>query len=152
VTITVTGDTEVALMLRQGSRALVAEGFVKALSAGGNVIADVLERNTPIKAEDTGGLLDRGELRESVMVQVELDSQFRGGSAHVGFGKNGNVALWIEFGHVLKGHKPGLKVLGFVPPNPFMRKTALAAAGQAIEAFTNSLQQTAQKMFPNFTP
>lgn len=150
MTITVTGDREVALMLREGPKMLVANGFLKALSAGGNVIADALEVNTPVKAEDTGGVLDRGVLRESVMIQVELDSQFRGGSAHIGFGKNGYVANWLEFGHVLKSHKG--KVLGFVPPNPFMRRTLNNCGDQAIQAFADSIKNTAKDMFPNFKP
>jgi hypothetical protein len=142
------GLEAVQTMLREAPRTIVARGWVRALSAGGEAIAEVLEANTPIKEEDTGGLLDRGELRESVMIEVILDSNFRGGLARVGFGKNGPVALWIEYGHRMVGHKPLKKLLGEVPQKPFMRITTDQAYDRAVAAFAQSLEETVRTEFP----
>jgi hypothetical protein len=146
--VTVSGLEEVQRMLATAPKTIVASGYTRALSAAGEVIAAELEIRTPVKAEDTGGILDRGVLRESVTVEVLLDSQFRGGQVKVGFGKNGAVALWVEYGHRLVGHKPGGKVIGSVPPHPFMRPTAEAAGESAIEAFYQSLRGTVAAEFP----
>lgn len=146
--ITVEGLEETAAMLEKASKTLVARGYMKALQAGSNVIADAVEVRTPIKSEDTGGLLDKDELRESLMVDIQLDSQFRGGVAEIGFGKNGHVANFVEYGHILLGHKPGKKPLGDVPAHPFMRPAADASAEAAIDAFAESLKQTVTEEFP----
>lgn len=146
--MTVVGLEEVQQFLRDAPKLIVARGFVNALSAGGNVIAEVLEKNTPVKEEDTGGLLDRGELRESVMVEVNLDEDLHGGVARVGFGKNGPVAYWIEYGHRMVGHEPKRKMLGLVAADPFMRPSTDEAAEPAIEAFAQSLSGTIRREFP----
>lgn len=150
--ITVTGLAEVQEMLATAPKEIVARGYLRALQAGADVIADEVEVRTPIKAEDTGGMLDKGVLRESLMIQVTLDSQFRGGVAEVGFGKNGVVANWVEYGHRMVGHAPGKKEKGVVPPHPFMRPAADASADRAIEAFANSIAQTVKNNFPQGTP
>ena len=147
--ITVEGLQETILMLDQAPRTVVARGYVKALSAGGNVIADEVERNTPEKAEDTGGVLDKGELRDSLVVSVELDSQYRGGHALVGFTSSNNadsVALWLDFGHRMVSHSG--KVLGSVAGNGFMRRSADASTEAAIDALAKSLRQTVTENFP----
>jgi HK97 gp10 family phage protein len=154
--ITVVGLEDVQRMLAEAPKIVVANGFLKALSAGANVFADELETSTPEKAEDTGGLLDKGVLRESITIEVELDSQSRGGSADISFGKNGFVAKWVEFGHRMLGHKDKTgekKVLGSVegttvPPHPFVRPAFDAAADRAVEAFTNSIEETVLSQFP----
>jgi hypothetical protein len=149
--ITITGLQETMELLREAPRTLVARGYTKALSAAGNVIADRLEVNTPIKAQDTGGILDRGELREAITVAVELDSQFRGGSVDVGFDPRkgaDHVALWLDSGHRLVGHKPGKKQLGTFAGTGFMRRTADETAEAAIDKFAESLKETASEVFP----
>ncbi len=138
-------------MLRDAPRTLVARGYTKALSAAGNVIADRLELNTPVKSEDVGGILDRGELREAITVAVELDSQFSGGSVDVGFSPAkgaDRVALWLDSGHQIVGHKPGKKLLGNFAGTGFMRRTADETAEAAIDAFAESLKQTATQELP----
>lgn len=146
--VTITGLEDVQRMLAEAPRDVVARGYLKALQAGANVIADEVEIHTPVKAEDTGGLLDKGVLRESLMIAIELDAQFRGGIAKVGFGKNGHVALWVEYGHNMVGHKPGKKPSGVVPAHPFMRPAADTKANAAIDAFATSLAQTVRENFP----
>jgi hypothetical protein len=127
-------------MLREAPREIVGSAFVKALSAAGNVIADAVETAAPMKSEDVGGILDRGELREAVSVRVQLDSQLRGGTSEVFFkGPASAVALWLDSGHKIVGHRPGLKQLGEWAGNGFMRKAFDVSADKAIEAFTESL-------------
>lgn len=147
--ITVTGLEETMQMLRDAPKTVVARGFVKALNAAGNVIAGRLAINAPVKKEDTGGLLDNGELRDSVMIAVELDTQFRGGSVSVGF-THGNaadsVALWLEYGHRKVTHAG--KEIGEVAAIPFMRDTADQTEEQAADAFDDSIAQTVREEFP----
>lgn len=141
--IEIEGLEDVQRLLAEAPRTVVARGYLKALQAGANVIANELESNTPIKKEDVGGLLDKGVLRESVMIVIELDSDFRGGVALIGFGKNGFVALWLEYGHRMLSH--GAKGTrheigtGIVAANPFMRRTTAACADRAIDAFADAL-------------
>lgn len=139
---------EVQELLTKASRTVASQGMVRALSAAANVIADEVERRTPVKKEDTGGLLDRGVLRESLMVKVTLDAQFRGGTAEIGFGKNGHVALWLEYGHLLlgrgaPGHRP---ILRRIPAYPFMRPAFEASAQPAVETFARVLEETVRKV------
>lgn len=146
--VTITGLSEVQAMLRDAPKNIVALGFIRAVSAGANVIADEVELHTPVKAQDTGGLLDKGELRESLMIDFSMDSQLRWAAAQVGFGKNGHVALWVEYGHQMVGHAPGKKARGQVAAQPFMRPAADASADAAIEAVTRSLSDTVRDHFP----
>jgi hypothetical protein len=145
---TITGLEDVQRMLREAPKNIVAFGFIKAVSAGGNVIADELEVRTPVKKEDTGGLLDKGELRESLMVAYSMDSQLRWAAAQIGFGKNGRIAAWIDGGHALVGHKPGKKPLGNVAGTGFMRAAADHAADPSIDAVTKSIAETVRTHFP----
>ncbi len=159
--IQIDGLYETMAMLRDAPKTVVATGFTRALSAAGNVIAEELEIKAPIKKEELGGILDRGELRESVMVSVSLDQQFRGGTASVGFmTANGadSVALWLEYGHRIvvpggfyydnAGRKRKGSHVGDVPPHPFVTAAADAAGEAAIDAFTTSLAQTVRDNFP----
>ena len=147
--ITIEGLDETVAMLEQAPRRIVSRGYRKALQAAADVIADEVRVRTPIKAEDTGGLLAEGELRESLVTDVEIDSQARGGVAEVGFGDNGHVALWLEYGRHVVGHKPELKDTGkVIPAKPFMRPAADASAEAAVDAFAESLKQTVTEEFP----
>ena len=157
ITVDVKGLTETIVMLGKAPQIVMARGLVKALQAGANVIADVLESNTPIKAEDTGGILERGELRELLMIQTQIDPSLYGGSATIGFGdRGGRVADWLEYGHRILPHNPPKPrnskeyldaVQGFVEPNPFMRASFDASYQAAVEAFTASLAETIAQNF-----
>ena len=161
--LTLTGIQPTIETLRSMPSVIVARGFTQALSAAGQAMANELERQTPIKSEDIGGLLDRGVLRESVMVAVNLDSKLQGGTADVGFThSNGadRVALWVEFGHRITPRHIGYgrhrrstgKAYGRVIDNPFMRRAAAISADAAIDAFVSSIQSTiAQTQFTQFT-
>lgn len=145
--ITVDGLDETIALLEKAPKNVVARGFLKAAQAGANVITDVLEPLIPVKAEDTGGILDKGEMKELLMIAVDLDSDFRGVSADVGFDKRaGNAPLWVEYGHRMVGHDK--KQIGEVPAHPFMRPAADASAEGAIEAFTDSLNNTLREEYP----
>ena len=152
-----TGLQDVQRFLYEAPKSLVALGFARALSAAANVFADEVERNCPVKKEDTGGLLERGVLREQIMVAVEIDSQFRGGRSSVGWGPQipKNLPLWIERGHrrVVKGgfyidnrgrRRKGTHIAD-VKPHPFFVRSFDAKVDRAIEAFAESLSQTIQQ-------
>lgn len=143
VKIEVQGLSKVAELLQSVPRVVQLRAHTKALSAGANVIADELERNTPVKPEETGGnSLDRGELRESVMIRLEVDQSGRGGQALIGFGKNGYVAYWLEYGHRLLSHgmKAIRRVIGNVSPRAFMRHSLEASAEKAIDAYCTAMR------------
>ncbi len=150
-------------MLREAPKTVVANGYLKALSSAGNVVANEVEHKCPTKKEDVGGLLERGELRENIMLAVEIDSQYRGGIATVGFRTRAAaaVALWVEWGHrmVVRGGtyidnrgkvRKGTH-LKDIPAYPFMRPAADVSADKAIDAFAQSLTQTVRENFPQGT-
>lgn len=146
VSIKVTGIEEVQRMLAEAPKSLVARGYVKALQAGINVFRDELELHTPIRLAFEGEdlVVAGGDLKSALTTAITLDSQFRGGVAAVGYGKLGYIALWVEYGHRMVGHKPGKKVLknSPVPPHPWMRPAFDTKADAALEAFAGSLAAT----------
>lgn len=162
--ITVEGLSETVAMLQQASKTIIASGFVNALSEAGNVIGDALEVAAPVKKDenDFGGLLkEQGELRDSVMVAVELDTGLRGGRVNVGFTSENSaasVALWVNDGHRIvvaggfyidnRGKRRKGTEIGMVPPNPFMLRAFDASKEAAIEAFSNSIAETVKRAFP----
>lgn len=139
----ISGLDQVQRRLREAPNTLVAKSFAKALDRAGGVIAAEVERRTPIGPE--------GDLKEHVIVKVEVDTAARGGSALIGFssatsGRTGKpmdlIAYWVEYGHRLVGHgkrKKDRKDLGKVPPHPFMRPAFDASADRAVEVFGDTL-------------
>lgn len=149
----VEGIDETVAMLKAKPKAIVASGYVKALQAGSAPIVAELVSRAPVGSttrwndetfsefEDTTG---HGTLKTSVVVEIVLDSEFRGGYAKIGFGAQGHKALWLEYGHrlVVGKKKTGQKVIGFVKPHPFMRAAASATADRAIQVFQEELIST----------
>lgn len=56
-----------------------------------------------------------------------------------------HYAKWVEFGHMLRGHRPGRVELGHVPANPFVRRTAMAFQDQAIDIMKKGLAEAIDK-------
>ena len=157
--VTIVGLKEVQDFIAQTPKLLVAHGFAKALNAGAEVFAKELEVKTPVKKEDTGGLLDKGVLRESIMIAITLDPQFRGGRAEIGFGKNGNVADWLEYGHHIvipgkgtyidnQGRRRKGTGAGFVAAHPFVRPSFEIGFDAAVTAITSSFNNTIRQTLP----
>jgi len=152
-TVSIEGIEEAVAMLERAPKAIVANAYLKALQAGSNVIRDALEARTPYDPLATANRVHggRGALRENVKTDIQLDSQFRGGSADIGFGSLGHIALWVEYGHWMVGHskiKGRRKQLGEVAPQPFMRPATDAAAEPSIDAFADSLRKSMQAGIP----
>jgi hypothetical protein len=155
----VSGLTEVVDMLRNAPQTIVATGYVKAISAGANVLAAGIESICPVKKEDTGGILERGELREGISVDVQSDSQLRGGIGRVGWTTKrlADTAKWVEYGHrvVVPGgtykdnrgrvHK-GTHTKD-VPAYPFIRPGFDNSAEAAVDAVVESLDATVKEHF-----
>lgn len=152
--ITAVGLADVQRFIAEAPKSLVVSGFAKALSASANVFADAVERLCPVKKEDTGGLLDQGVLREQIMVEIQIDSQFRGGRGIVGWGHSipKNLPLWVERGHRVVVHggtytdnrgrlRKGTHVTD-IKPHPFVSKAFDISVDRALEAFTASISQT----------
>ena len=153
--MTVTGLAEVQAMLRDAPRHIVAAGFARAGRAAADVFVAELEVRTPVRTEalwndetfsefkdQTGG-----DLKAALMSEVLLDSQFRGVHVAVGFGKQGHVANWVEYGHKMVTHKPAKKEVGFVSAHPFMRPAFEAAGDRAIDAFVESLSEAVREQY-----
>jgi hypothetical protein len=136
---TVEGIDEVIAMLDQAPRVIVAGAFLKALQAAARVMSIELAIRTPSDPNHTE-ITDK--LNESQVTEIILDSQLRGGTVDIGFGKNGHIALWVEFGHRMVGHKPGKKLLGQVAAMPFMRPALDASYEKAVEAFATSMDES----------
>lgn len=141
--IEVDGIEETVEMLLKLPKHVVARGFLRALRAG----AAPMERELQIRTPSTTGAAHfterrEGDLRSAQVAEITLDSQFRGGTAEIGFGKQGHVANWVEYGHHMIGHKPDKKDLGEVEPHPFMSVAAMVSAELAIDAFAESIAAT----------
>ena len=150
VDVTVTGLEEVCRNLDSMPRALVGRGYVRAAEAMAQVFKAELEVNTPVRTEElfneeafkTFRHEVGGDLRNALMHVTTLDSQLRGVSMQVGYGKFGWIANLVEYGHRMVTHKPGKKDVGFVKANPFMRRSFDAVADRAIEAAAAELRAT----------
>lgn len=137
--IAIEGIDEVTKFLQEAPALVVANGFLKALNAAARPIEIELAVRTPI-GPISAEIENR--LAESQVTETVLDSQLRGGFTEVGFGKQSNVANWVEFGHRMVTHKPGKKEVGSVPAHPFIRPAFEASAEAAVDAFAESLSET----------
>ena len=137
--IQITGLEQVQRNLAEAPAHIVASSYTKALDAGIKVIEAEVAARTPVQVEDYGLHQESGSLLDHIMTTVEIDSSLRGGVAKVGFGKYGQVANWVEYGHRQVTHQPGKREVGFTPAHPFMRPALAAAADAAIEAFAETL-------------
>lgn len=83
-------------------------------------------------------------LSTALQYRTQVDPEGRGGSASIGFGKQGPLANWLETGHRMVGHRPKLKMLGFVRPFPFLRPAFQASYQEAIDAFRRKFLEIAK--------
>jgi hypothetical protein len=134
------GLNETLAMFDEAPRVIVAGAFFKALQAGAKVMGAELSIRTP-KGEAIGPDAT-SRLSENQVTDILLNPDLSGGTVEIGFGKQGHVALWIEFGHRLVGHRPGRKLLGQVAAMPFMRTTVDSCYEAVTEAFTDSLEDS----------
>lgn len=135
----ITGIEETVRMLDQLPATVVANGYLRGLTAAGEVFENELHWSTPERDEG-----DRNEekphLRDSIVADVQIDSRLRGGRVQVGFGPMGYVAYFVEWGHRMVGHEPGKKEEGYVKAHPFMRAAFDRTADRAIEAFIGGME------------
>jgi hypothetical protein len=124
------------------------------------IVADIADR-TPEADED---LRDENitHLVDSIRTEIFIHDKGQGGVAQVGFGKRGYLALWLEFGWKLTGHKPGKKFIKDVPEmgdtyltgsrRHFMRDGLEAAVDESITkfvtSFANSLDEYSAQLKP----
>lgn len=140
------GADEVAKLLQQDIPALVvSRGLFVAGTAASEEIQDALEQTIPERS-----MADRGDdpdplLKDSIKVEVTMDSRHRGISVDIGFGKMGHVARFVEYGHRMVGHKPDKKMMGMVGPKPFIRPALKASSEPAMDKFTEILREELQK-------
>lgn len=128
----VEGADETAEMLEKAPKLVVARGFLKAAKAAVNVVEQALKPRIP---------KEHGDLEKALTHEITLDSQFRGVTADIGFGKEGHVANWNEYGHRMVGHKPKKKQVGEVQAKPFMRPAMASSAETAIDVFADTLRK-----------
>jgi hypothetical protein len=133
--IEIDGIEGVVEMLRSAPKAVVAGGFLKGLQAAAKPMEEALDGRVPVES---------GALKAARVTDITLDSEMRGGSLEIGYGKLGHEATWLEYGHHMVGHRPDKKLLGEVSPKPFMRPAAEASAEAAIDAFSEALMSELQ--------
>lgn len=133
VTVRVVGLQEIETKLR--TLKLDAEKRVlgKGVKAATTVLAEAIQARTPV---------DKGLLRASVGTNTRVDPSGEAASGIVGFGRQGYIARFVEYGHRIVGHKPGKKDTGKrVPPHPFIRPAFDESAGKALQAFEDTVTQ-----------
>lgn len=143
--VTMTGLGDVQKLLRESPKHIVVVGYAKALNAGAVVIEQTLQVMTPESGIDRENRLP---LAESIVIEVEVDTEGKGGVAEVGFGANGYIANMVEYGHRMVTHAPGKKQVGDVPAHPFIRPAFDQSAEAAIAAFAASIEQTVRQEYP----
>jgi hypothetical protein len=137
--ITVEGVDEVCREFREAPPRLIPYALLKGLEAAGWVLQGAIESRTPVGGSIVGGRSTTGgALIADLDMNITLDQNFRGGVVKVGFGKQGYVARFVEYGHRMIGHKPRNRELGVVQPHPFMRPAADDAAEAAVAAFNEA--------------
>ena len=129
----VTGLKECIEMVEDAPKNIVMLGYARALAAGIYVIAEAVVSRAPVET---------GDMVKALAIDIEIDQARLNGMAAMGVAKQDHVAMWVEYGHRMVGHRPGKKVLGDVPPHPFMRPGFAASAEAAIDAFIESLSAT----------
>jgi hypothetical protein len=132
--IKIEGAEEVAELLKTAPKRIVAQSYARGLKAAANVLQAELEP-----------LIPRGDrephLADSVVVEVALNADYSGGYAHIGFGKLGYRANFVEYGHRMVTHKPDKEEVGTVEPKPFMRPALAAASEAMIEIFADTVME-----------
>jgi len=136
----ITGIEECQELLEKAPKNIVMLGYGRAANAAINVIAAELVTKTPIRVSESEGNLSGGDLVKHLVTDVTVDADSRGVTAAVGFGSQGQVANWLEYGHRMVTHAG--KQVGDVPAQPFVRPAFDASADAAIEAFAVSLEGT----------
>jgi HK97 gp10 family phage protein len=82
-----------------------------------------------------------GDLKRSIKAKRR-----RGTKTEAAAGVSGNFyAKFVEFGHVLKGHRPNREILGHVPANPFIARTFEANKDGAIEEVRKGVLEQIKK-------
>ena len=103
--ITVTGLNECVQMMEDAPGNIVALGYARATNAAMNVVAEAVISRTPV---------EHGDLAKALVINVKVapPPSAKGGVAELGFGKQDHIAMWVEYGHAMVGHRPGKKDLG----------------------------------------
>ena len=140
--IAVEGIEDACKMLDGVGPIVATRGYLNGLAAAGDVMMSAVRQRVPvelgaIKNAAHGG---KGALANNLGKWIEVDARGRGGVVDVGFGALGHIALWVEYGHRLLGHKPKKKVIGDVPAHPFMRPAFDACNQQAVDAFVDGVK------------
>jgi HK97 gp10 family phage protein len=82
-----------------------------------------------------------GTLKESIRAK-----RSRGNRGEVAAGVTGAFyTKRVEFGHVLKGHRPGKVTLGHVPANPFIRRAFEASKDEAADSMKRGIIEAIKK-------
>jgi hypothetical protein len=166
--ISVQGIEEACEWLDGVSSIIATRAYVNGLDAAAEVMEAELWPRVPVDLRELvlanaahGG---KGALVTRITRDLEVDPRGRGGMVEIGFGSLGHIALWVEYGHRMMGHKAvlikngqvviskktgrpvkiarGQKTLGEVKPHPFMRPSFDASKDRAIEAFIEGVVST----------
>ena len=131
VTCKIEGLENVSQRLEELAKGKATEAIRTALRAGGDVIQSAVAERTPVQS----GLL----LENITSTEVE-SAKAQQGAVVIGFGKQGYIARFVEFGHIVANVKREGK-LHHVPANPFMRQAMDTCHDAAVEAFAAALKQ-----------
>jgi len=106
-----------------------------AAMAGAEVIREAASENA------SKGTYATGKLARHIVAKVE-DVERMSATIAVGPDKEGYYAPWVEFGHALvRGKRKEKKVVGRVPPHPFLRPALDENRKQAREAVANEIKR-----------
>jgi len=123
------------------ARGAFALGFIHAAA----VLVPALNSTCPDRSE---GGRDEGKkhLADCIGTEIAINRDGTGGRLWIGFKgrigdiKASDIARWLEYGHRMVGHAPGLKFQNkFVAPFPFIRVAWAESLEDAVQAFIDTV-------------
>lgn len=119
----------------------VQDALPEAMKAASSIVEKALREDAP-RGDRSGGESKFPPLEASVITDVSITKNLA--VASTGFGEAGPVALWNERGHRIVGHTrkdTGKRTV----PNPFMARSTLRCADQAVNAFVDSMTRNLER-------
>jgi hypothetical protein len=147
--IEIKGLEETCRFLETAPKEVVGRALLAGLAAWAQVMeAAIIGEPIPIRAIRIGGDADSPPLVEDLGIEIILDPGGRAGIVKVGFGKEGSVARFVEYGHREVAHGKSVesrKQIGQAKEHPFMRPAADQGGEAALDAYVAAFYDEMQK-------
>ena len=145
--IDVTGLQEMADKVRALPESLARGAFALGFIHAAIPLVTALNSTCPDRSEG-GRDENKKHLADCIGTEIAIQADGTGGRLWIGFkGRIGDVkasdiAWYLEYGHRMVGHAPGLKFQNkFVAPFPFIRVAWAESLDDAVQAFIDTINE-----------